>query len=278
MAERETQPIVKRSLFSWVMATSWKSQLLLLVIILVLVVLRVLPLEIQKRLINDVLSQKNTQLLIYYCLIYLGSVLTASLLKFAINALQTHIGQRAMTDMRRDLYSHILRLPLSVFRKIQPGSVSSSLITELAPSANFVGMAVSVPLSNVLTLVAFAAYLIWLNPLLGIITLSIYPVAMFVIPMLQNRVNKANKERVDGTRDVADQITESISGVHEVHAHGSFWSEEKKYNALVEHAVSRSHYLDPLPICGEGIEQSLCRCGAGYCLYSWRLFIDSGTD
>jgi len=234
MAERESQPIVKRSLFSWVMATSWKSQLLLLVIILILVVLRVLPLEIQKRLINDVLSQKNTQLLIYYCLIYLGAVLSASLLKFAINGLQTHIGQRAMTDMRRALYSHILRLPLSVFRKIQPGSVSSSLITELAPSANFVGMAVSVPLSNILTLAAFAAYLIWLHPLLGVITLSIYPVAMFVIPLLQNKVNKANKQRVDGTRDVADQITESISGVHEVHAHGSFWSEEKKYNGLVE--------------------------------------------
>jgi len=234
MADKKKQPIVKRSLFSWVMTTSWKLQLLLLFIILIIVFLRVLPLEIQKRLINDVLSRKDTELLIYYCLIYLAAVLSASLLKFAINALQTHIGQRAMTDMRRELYSHILRLPLSVFRKVQPGSVSSSLITELAPSANFVGMAASVPLSNILTLTAFAAYLIWLNPLLGVITLSIYPFALFVIPLAQSKVNKANKQRVDGTREVADQITESISGVHEVHAHGSFWTEELKFNTLVE--------------------------------------------
>jgi len=234
MARNKKQPIVKRSLISWVKETSWKLQLLLLLIILFLVFLRVLPLEIQKRLINEVLSQKNTQLLVYYCLIYLGAVVCASLLKFTMNALQTHIGQRVMTDMRRELYSHILKLPLSVFRRIQAGSVSSSIITELAPTSNFVGMAVSVPLSNILTLVAFAVYLIWLNPLLGVITLSIYPIALFVIPMLQSRVNSANRERVEGTRKVADQITESISGVHEVHAHGSFWTEEGKFNALAE--------------------------------------------
>ncbi|THB78722.1 MAG: ATP-binding cassette domain-containing protein [Desulfobulbaceae bacterium] len=228
-------PIVKRTLFSWVRTSSLPLQLLLLGIIVVLVFLRVLPLEMQKRIINDVLAQKNINLLIYYCLIYLSAVLGASLLKFLINWLQTLIGQKAMTDMRRQLYSHILRLPLSVFRTVQTGSVSASLITELAPSASFVGMAVAVPVMNVLTLLAFAAYLFWLNPLLAVITLSIYPIALFVIPLVQKGVNRANKERVDGTRRVADQITESVSGVNEVHAHGSFLTEERKYNRLVDH-------------------------------------------
>ncbi len=231
------KPIVKRTLFSWVKSSSLSLQLVLLVIIVVLVCLRVLPLEMQKRIINDVLAQKNVSLLVYYCLIYLSAVIGASLLKFAINWLQTLIGQKAMTEMRRQLYSHILRLPLSVFRKVQPGSVSSSLITELAPSANFVGMAIAVPFTNVLTLLAFAVYLIWLNPLLAVISLSIYPFALFVIPLVQRAVNKANKERVDGTRKVADQVTESVTGVNEVHAHGSFLTEERKYNKLIDHLL-----------------------------------------
>jgi hypothetical protein len=36
-------------------------------------------------------------------------------------------------------------------------------VNELSASGNFVGMAVAIPLSNILTLLAFAVYLIWLN-------------------------------------------------------------------------------------------------------------------
>ncbi len=211
MPDRKEMPIVKRSLFSWVFSGKMWPQVLLLFIILLIVALKVLPLEIQKRIVNDVLALKNTSLLLVYCLIYFCAVLLASGLKFIINWLQTLIGQRAMTDMRRELYRHILRLPLSFFRKTQAGTVSASLINELAPSATFVGTAIAVPLSNILTLLAFAVYLIWLNPLLGVCTLTIYPVALFVVPLLQRGVNKANKQRIDGTREMANHITESIS-------------------------------------------------------------------
>ena len=234
MANAKDLPITKRSLFSWVLKGKISLQLLLLTIILGIVFLRVLPLEIQKRIVNDVISSKDTSLLLVYCLIYFFAVSLASGLKFAINWLQTLIGQRAMTEIRQEVYSHILRLPLSFFRKTQAGTVSSSLVVELAPTADFIGMAIAVPVSNILTLLAFAAYLVWLSPLLGIITLSIYPIALFVIPRLQRGVNKANKQRLEGTQKVTNQITESISGIHEVHGHGSFWLEEQKFNTLVK--------------------------------------------
>ncbi|MEN8200494.1 MAG: ABC transporter ATP-binding protein, partial [Thermodesulfobacteriota bacterium] len=230
----EEIPITQRSLFSWVLRSNKSLQLLLLSIILGIVFLQVLPLEIQKRIVNDVLSVRDTSLLLIYCLIYLGAVLLSSGLKFAINWLQTKLGQQALTDMRRELYQQILRLPLSFFRETQPGSVVASLVSELATSGNFVGMAVAVPLSNILTLIAFAVYLIWLHPLLGLVTLSIYPIVLFVVPLAQRGANRANKQRVDLSRQMASQITESISGIHEVHAHGSFYGEEKKYNVIIE--------------------------------------------
>ena len=78
--------------------------------------------------------------------------------------------------------------------------VVNSLVTELAVPSNFVGMAIAVPLINILTLVAFAAYLFFLNPLLAAISLSIYPAVLFLIPKLQKHANKANKRRVDTSR------------------------------------------------------------------------------
>ncbi|RZW20765.1 MAG: ABC transporter ATP-binding protein, partial [Desulfobulbaceae bacterium] len=227
-------PIYKRSLFYWVRQTKLSLQLLLVVLILGLVFLRVLPLEIQKRIVNEVLAVGDVNQLVVYCLIFLLAVVLSNILKLAVNGLQTVIGQSALTDMRRELYQHILRLPLSFFRKTPTGTVVASLVTELAASANFVGAAVAVPLSNILTLVAIGVYLIWLNALLGIVTLSIYPIALFVVPLVQRGVNNWNRRRVDSSNKMASRITESVTGISEIHAQGSFQSEEQSYNSIIE--------------------------------------------
>ena len=118
----------------------------------------------------------------------------ASGLKYLINLLQTLIGQRALAEMRKALYHHIITLPLSFFRRTQPGLVVSALVSELASAGDFVGMAVAIPITSLLTLVAFAAYLIWLNPLLAVVSMSIYPLVLLLIPQLQKRANRANKK------------------------------------------------------------------------------------
>ena len=117
MTTSKEVPIYQRSLFSWVLKTKWTLQLLLVVLIFGLVFLRVLPLEIQKRIVNEVLAVGNVGQLLVYCLIFLLAVVLSNVLKLAVNGLQTVIGQRALTDIRRELYQHILRLPLSFFRK-----------------------------------------------------------------------------------------------------------------------------------------------------------------
>jgi ABC-type multidrug transport system fused ATPase/permease subunit len=227
-------PVSKRSLFSWVLTSNIKLQILLLLIIAITVFARVLPLEMQKKIINEAINLRKIDLLFFYCGIYLAAVIVSSGLKFLINLLQNAIGQRALADMRKALYYHILTLPLGFFRKTQPGMVVSSLVTELASAGDFVGMAIAVPVSSILTLLAFAGYLLWLNPLLAIISLSIYPVVLFLIPFLQKRANQLNKQRVDATREISNQIAEAITGIHEIHGNGAFNIEKKKFNRVVD--------------------------------------------
>ena len=86
--EKPETPVVKRSLYSWIFSGNMKLQIFLLVIILVAVFARVLPLEMQKRIVNEAIFLKKTDLLLIYCGIYLASVVTASGLKFLINILQ----------------------------------------------------------------------------------------------------------------------------------------------------------------------------------------------
>ena len=233
MSKTET-PVVKRSLPSWIRSSNLKLQALLLLVILIAVFARVLPLEMQKRIVNEAIRFGEIQLLLLYCGYYLAAVVVATGLKYLISALQNLIGERALADMRKALYHHILTLPLNFFRKTQPGLVVSSLVTELASAGNFVGMAIGVPVASLLTLFAFAGYLIWLNPLLAIISLSIYPMVLILLPRLQQRANKANKSRVDTTRTLSGKIGESISGIHEIHGNGSYRIENRRYDRMID--------------------------------------------
>lgn len=230
-------PIFERSLLSWVFSGDLKLQILLVFIILITVVARVIPLEMQKRIVNHAINLRKIDLLFLYCGIYLIAVVTASGLKFAINTLQAVIGQRAAAAMRKEIYHHILTLPLSFFRRTPPGMVVSSLINELATAGDFVGMAVGIPITNVLTLMAFAGYLVWLNPLLACLSLAIYPLALIMLPTLQKRANRENKKRVDTTRDLSSKIAEAISGIHEIQGNGAFKIENRKFDKLVEHLL-----------------------------------------
>src|SRR5210317_803345 len=179
--------IVKKSLFSWIFSGSLKLQLILLGTIIISVIVRVFPLEMQKRIVNQAIQLKAFELLLIYCSFYLAAVMLAGGLKYVISYLQTVIGQRAGNDMRSELFRHILTLPLGFFRKTQPGMVVQSLSAELATAGDFVGMAVGIPVTSVLTLLAIGGYLLWLNPLLGLVSFTIYPMALFVLPMLQKR-------------------------------------------------------------------------------------------
>jgi len=157
--EKTEPPIVKRSLFSWIFPGNLKFQILLLLIIIVMVAARVIPLEMQRLVINEAIKLQRIDLLLRYCGIYLAAVFFSSLLKYLTNVIQTLITQRTTARMRKALYHHILTLPLNFFRNTQPGTVVNALTTELTVPGNFVGMAVASPVTNIMTLLAFAVYL-----------------------------------------------------------------------------------------------------------------------
>lgn len=234
MKKKESQNITRRSLFYWVFEGNLKLQLILLVLIVFTIFARVLPLELQKRIINDSIALRNLDGLLFYGAIYIVAITAAGGLKLGMNYLQALIGERAIYRMRKGLYEHILSLPLGFFRKTQPGMVVSSLMTELSSAGTFAGMAFAVPLTNIFTLVAFAGYLMWLNIKLAAATLLIYPIVVFVVPILQKKANMANKTRVDLSRSASSQIAESMSGIHEVQVHGAYGEENQKFDSLAQ--------------------------------------------
>lgn len=226
--------VTKRPLSYWVKTTSFKLQLILLVVIVITVGARVLPLEMQKKIVNQAIRLQKVDLLLIYCAYYIGAVILAGALKYLISVLQTYIGQQALARIRKELYAHILTLPINFFRKTSSGMVVSTLVTEVANIGEFVGQAMAVSVTNALTLVAFATYMFFLSPILAALSLATFPIFILIIPRLQAKSNRANKQRVDATREISGKVGEAISAIHEIHGNGSYNIENRKYGEMVE--------------------------------------------
>ncbi|HTY26075.1 MAG TPA: ABC transporter transmembrane domain-containing protein [Desulfomonilaceae bacterium] len=220
--------ITNKPLFSWVLERYRGLQVLLIVLILVATLLRVFPLEMQKRIVNWAIALKKMDALFLYCGLYLGAVILAGLFKYVINVLQGYIGQKILFEMRAQIYNHILSLPLPFFRRTAPGMVIASLTSELSSIGEFMGGAIAVPIINILTLLSFAAYMAYLDPLLALLSFSIYPVEVLIIPVLQKRLNRHNRDRIDVTRTMSNVIGEAISGMHEIQGNAGYELENSK--------------------------------------------------
>ena len=123
--------VTKRSLYYWILHRHYGLQFLMLLVIIISLFFRIVPLEMQKRIVNQAIELKDYQLLFIYCGIYFVAVLLTGISKYAINYLQVLIGQKILVEIRTRLYHHILQLPLQFYRTMQPGTVILAMTTKL---------------------------------------------------------------------------------------------------------------------------------------------------
>ncbi len=243
MVAKEHKRITRLSMFFWI-KKHIGVQFLLAILIIATIFFRVFPLEMQKRIINYAIGMKSIHRLFTYCALYFVAVVVAGVLKLVINIIQNYIGQRILYQIRAALYDHIIQLPLNFFRKTPPGMVISSLTSELTVVGEFLGSAISTPLVNILTLLTFAGYMIYLNPLLALVSFSIYPIEVLIIPFLQKKYNRLNKTRIDITRRLSNLIGEVVSGIHEVHGNASYRLETNRFNSVAKSLFKIRHRMN----------------------------------
>ncbi len=234
MEEQSSVPLTQRPLYYWIFRYCRTLQLLLFGVILISLFFRVLPLELQKRIINNAISMRESSLLISYCAAYLAAVVLAGLSKYLINMLQATIGQRLLIELRMGLFSHLLHLPLLRFRGLRPASAVSALTGELNSIGTFLGEAIAVPVTALLTYVVVIVYMFSLSPKLTLITMAVYPFELLALPLLQKRFNRWNRERVTTVRAMSDTINEAINGIVEIKSYNSYRLEDKRLAELIK--------------------------------------------
>lgn len=100
-----------QNVFRYILEASWLHQLLLLVLTVAIFLLEVVPLELQRRVVNNLVKHRDYQLVIILCAVYAGIIFVQGGAKLALNIYRGWVGERAKRDLRRRIRSVIEARP-----------------------------------------------------------------------------------------------------------------------------------------------------------------------
>ena len=152
-------------------------------------------------------------LLLPLALAILGATIVQAGTSFALVRLLGIAAQRAITDLRREVESHILRLPIRFFDSTQTGILLSRVMNDAEGIRNLVGTGLVQLAGGILTAIIALGALFWLNWRLTAGTLSVLLVFAGGMAFAFTRLRPIFRERNKLMAAVSGRLTESFGGI-----------------------------------------------------------------
>ncbi|MEH7382143.1 ABC transporter ATP-binding protein [Bacillus sp. JJ1533] len=122
------------------------------------------------------------------------------------------IAQNTVFSMRTELFEQLHRLPIHFFDKRQHGELMSRITNDIENVSSTLNTSVIQIFSSLLTLIGTVAIMLWLSPLLTLITMIIIPIMFIGIKWITKRTGKLFKEQQRYLGELNGYIEETISG------------------------------------------------------------------
>ena len=201
-----------RNIFRYVLETSGLHQLFLLLLTVGVFLLEVVPLELQRRIVNDLVKHRDYRLVIVLCAVYAGAVLVQGGTKLVLNVYRSRVGERATRDLRRRVRL-LVSSPCSASSGSEAQGIQASMIVaEVEPIGGFVGASVSEPLLQGGVLLSVLAYMIHVDLWMGGTALALFVPQLVFVPLMQGAINRRTGARVQIIRRLSVSVVEATSG------------------------------------------------------------------
>jgi len=197
--------LLPRNVFLYVVGISRVHQLALVALTVIVFLMEVVPLELQRRAVNDLVKHRAYSWVGLLCLVYFGVVLIQGGIKLALNIYRGWVGELAKRDLRRRVHS-VIETPLAANGAETGGIAASMMVAEVEPIGGFVGESLSEPLLQGGILASVLAYMVHLDPWMALAALGIFVPQFVFVPLMQGAINRRAAARVWTLRQLSIHV------------------------------------------------------------------------
>jgi ABC-type multidrug transport system fused ATPase/permease subunit len=201
------RPILPRTIIGYVIRNSGLHQLGLAALSAVVFGLSAVPLELQRRIVNDAIKNGATRTILWLAIAYGGVAVLEQGFKLALNVYRGWVSEDAVRTLRRTL--HATGHAADARDSGEVGTHAAMVVAEAEPIGGFVGVAISEPLLQAGILASVIGYMTFLEPwTLALCAAFLLPQLLFV-PLMQRAINRRAGERITTLRELSGGIIDT---------------------------------------------------------------------
>jgi len=206
---RQYQQTVEKwpgSMFAFAWRESARHQPWLCLLAAAIFPLTMVPLELQRRIIDRAIGDQNFELLFWLGAIYLGTVLLQGGLKYLLRVYRALVSERATLHLRRAVHGQN--------RHDEQGETVSIVASEVERVGGLVGEAFSEPILQGGILVVVLGYMLVVEPTIALVSLCFFVPQILLVPLIQRFINRRALRKVELVRELGGQIVASVGHDH----------------------------------------------------------------
>ncbi len=195
-------------LYRYVWATSGRHQAALVVLTAIVSLLEIVPLELQRRIVNDLTKHERYWFVVVLCAAYAATALVQGGTKLVVNIYRSWVGERATRDLRRRVHL-LVSSPSAASSTLEAEGVQASMIvSEVEGIGGFVGSALSEPLLHGGILLSVLAYMVHVDFWMALTAFLLFVPQLIFVPLMQGAMNERVRARVQLIRLLSISVIE----------------------------------------------------------------------
>jgi ABC-type multidrug transport system fused ATPase/permease subunit len=155
--------------------------------------------------------------------------------------LLTEVGEKSLADMRRDVYSKLLSMPMSYFTEKRVGELSNRISSDLSQIQDAISFTLAEFLRGIFTLIIGLGFIFWISTKLAVV-----PVIAVLAVVFGMRIRKMARKAQDQLAESGTIVQETFQGISIVKAFTSEVYEISRYvksvYAVVDTAIANARY------------------------------------
>jgi ABC-type bacteriocin/lantibiotic exporter with double-glycine peptidase domain len=199
-----------QGLYRYIWRVSGRDQIFLSILAVAVFLLDLVPLELQRRIVNGALAKHALMQLVLLALLYVATVLAQGGLKLLLNIYRGSVSEAANRRLRLQLS------PASDGRAEPPaprreGVDIAIIVSEVEAVGGFVGASVSDAVLNGGLLIAVFGYMLVLQPWMALVAVLLFFPQFLFIPFLQKAINRRTERRIQVLRKLSVEIVDEAA-------------------------------------------------------------------
>ncbi len=190
---------------------------------------------ISKDVIDQGILEQNTDILTLLAAVVGGAAVVQAVTSFSLSQLLGVAAQRAITEMRKSVQQHVIRLPVSFFDSTKSGVLISRIMTDADGIRNLVGTGLVQLVGGLLTISVSLGILFYLNWKLTSVTLVVLLAFGGFMSAMFRRVRPLFRQRGEINAEVSGRLGEALGGVRVVKG----YTAEKREDRIFAHGAHR---------------------------------------